>query len=241
MCIFLKTCFMTEMTSTRVSGRRMLTVVIFIISIGIGLFFIFRGCAGNISPEVVNIVLEKNGKKYLYSPMRKELVQMSIDRGESPAAMRSILVYKDGEDYFLDPAQLSAVAGIMSGRCNLHAYREASYDGYVTSTGEESYVFHSRFKSTENIGRQLTFSDVTLFNARGDSMMIQWKFDPTSGEYHAIKNCQVHAFWVQTNPSPGETVISSKYFLVVPLRGLARFFHCRAAYSEEQKLLFVRP
>ncbi len=232
---------MTEIKPQKSAGRKLVTGIVLVLSLGMGIFFMFNGCAGNISPEAANMILEKKGKQYLFSALGSTAVKQSIEKGESPAAFTSIQVYKDGDVYYVHPADMEPVVNVMAEEVELHDYKEASYDGYVTGLPAESFELKTHYRSTKTIGQQLIVSELTIRNKQKKSRLIKWEFDPKTGEYTALKNCEVHSFWIQTNPSPGETVISSKDFLVVPIDELAGFFGVKAEYSEETQLLFIRP
>jgi len=214
--------------------------VIFALGIGGAVLFMVRGCASNISPEAANIVLEKSGKSYLYSSLGSSLVKMSIEKGESPAAITCIQVYKDGDTYFVAPNNMKTLIDVMANNVEVHEYKEASYEGYVTSAENEAYSLESKFRSTKTIGQQITVFSVSAKKEDGATLDIEWSFNPKTGDYFGTKNCEVKSFWIQTNPSPGETVISSKDFLVIGLDKLSKFFSRKVEYDEETQVLFVK-
>ena len=199
-----------------------------------------RGCTSNISPEPANIVLEKNNKSYVYSSLGTILVKSSIEKKESPAALTCVEVYKDGDEYYVAPNRMKALIDVMADNVEIHEYKEESYEGYVTSGMDEVYSQESKFRSTKTIGEQVTVYSVSIKNKEGDSLVIEWSFNPKTGDYFGTKNCAAKSFWIQTNPSPGETVISSKDFLVIGLNKLAKFFGRKVEYDEETQVLFVR-
>lgn len=217
---------------------RSLTGMIFALMIGGGIFMGIRSCSSNISPDIANLALKTNGKTFLYSNLGSLNVQMSIDKNESPAAMAFVKVYKDDEEYFVEPKDMQSVIDLMSGNTALFEYEEKSYEGYVTSDTAVNYKSSLSYESTAKVGEQLSVHSVQLKND-ADSMSIQWKFNPKTGENIAVSNCAVRSFWFQTNPSPGETVISSEDFLVVKLKALCKFYNCTFEYDPEAMVLYI--
>lgn len=218
--------------------RRTLTGLLVILSLGAGIFFLVRGCAGNISPDVANLAFKTGEKTYVYSNLGSTLVKMSLDKNESPAAMAFSLVYKDGENYFVEPNNMQAIVDVMSGNIKFFEYQEKNCNGYITSDTGRVYSLEMTYESTEKIGEQLMVYRVNLKN-KNKSHQIDWTFNSKTGESEALKNCKVKSFWIQTNPSPGETVVSSRDFLVVDLKELARFYSCSIEYDPETRVLYV--
>ena len=118
--------------------------------------------------------------------------------------------------------------------------KKKSYQGYVTSGTNEVYGMTTSYESTENIGEQLTVFNVRLGQVeKRAELIVRWNYNPKTGEYKALENCEVRSFWIQTNPSPGETVISSEDFLVVDLKTLQEFYGNAFEYDAEGKVLYV--
>lgn len=167
------------------------------------------------------------------------IVEASIEKGESPAAAPSLEVYKNNDDFYVSPIRMKALADVMAGDTKLHDYKEPSYDGYVVSLHNVGFDVSTKVKTTETIGEQLTAFTATLKNEAGEEMTVEWELNPSTAEYKAVSNCEVKSFWVQTNPSPGETVISGEDFLVIHINKLAEFYECAVSYDPETRLFFV--
>lgn len=219
--------------------KRLIGGLFLTIFIGGSMLLLFRGCSENISPEAANVALNTNGKTYLYSVMGDFIVQNSIEKGESPALAPSLEVYKNNDDFYVAPIRMKALADVMAGDTKLYEYKEPSYDGYAVSNEKVGFEMSTKVKTTETIGEQITAFTATLRNADGEEMRIEWEMNPSTAEYKAISNCEVKSFWVQTNPSPGETVISGEDFLVVHIDKLAEFYKCSVTYDPETRLFFV--
>ncbi|PWL23408.1 MAG: hypothetical protein DCO96_16290 [Fluviicola sp. XM-24bin1] len=222
------------------SPRRILVSVVILLAIGGGVFAMVGSCSDDISPDISNVILETKGKKYLYSSLGSETVKQQLEAKSSPAAMADLAVYKDGDAFYVDPMNMRALVNLMSGNVETFDYKEKSYDGYVTIGTEDAYKIEQQYVSTSKVGKQAVKQIVTLTNTKGKTMLISWNFDPSTGEHKAIKNCEVRGFWFQTNPQPGETVISSEDFLVVPAKKLAKFFGCKIAFDRETKVFTVK-
>lgn len=222
------------------SPRRVITTIIVLSVIGFGLFFGIKGCSDDISPDTAGILLETKGKKYLFSPVGSVAVEQSIAEEKSPQAFPNVPIYKDGDDFYVNPTLSKDLVHLMSGSYTLFDFKEKSYDGYVTTEFDDTFLMENSYESTEIAGKQKALNVITLKNKKGEEMEIIWEQDPSTGEYKAIKNCSVRGFWTQTNPSPGETVVSSEDRFVISIKKLARFFGCRYSYDRETKILTVK-
>ncbi len=222
------------------SSRRIITLMIVLSAIGFGLFFGIKGCTEDISPDQAGIILEVNGKKYLYANSPTSIVKKSIEEGNSPAANPTLKIYKDGDQLFVDPLNAKALIYLMSGEYELSDFKEVSYDGYVTMEAGEAFSFENSYRSTKTIGKQKSHNELTLKNKNGEEMQVIWERDPSTSEVTPIRNCQVRGFWTKTHPAPGETVVSSEDRFVVSLGKLANFFGCKYSYNRETKILTVK-
>lgn len=209
------------------------------LGLGVGIFFMIGACSSESNPVLANIILESQEGDFLYSNMATSIVQSKIDQGESPAAVANLELYIDGEELFLNPSTMSPLVKVLSKEIRIHPFKEASYDGYLSELEGTAYSLSTKFKGSETIGKQVMLYSVELKNSKGLSKIIEWKFDPESGNSEPIKNCENHSFWIQTRPSPGETVYSTRDFLVVKMNDIADFFKQKVRYDEETKVLFV--
>jgi len=230
---------MAEYPATRHRYKGRLFVLFIILSFGFGVFFLVKSCSSDISPVSANILLEKGGKKYLFSALPSDLVQQSIDNGSLPAVFDNLLVYKDGDDYYLSPSTIQNVASVAAGEYRLHPHAAAATSGYVSAAMKSSYAMNTSYRSTSELGRQDIVNKVVLTNARGKHLNIAWTQNAKEYEFYNMKNCEVHAFWIETNPAPGQVVISSNDYLVVSVDVLAKFFGCSIRFDPEANLLII--
>ena len=155
--------------------------------------------------------------------------------------MGFVPIYKDDEEYFVQPSYLNQIANTMGGNVDLFEFKEASHDGYFSVNNQDTlYHEQSEIVTTATIGEQITKTTVTLRNKANSSMSIVWSFSNKTAEYKAGKNCEVHSFWTKTTVQPGETNISTQDFLVIPLSRLAKFYGCSVSYDSETKVLFIK-
>lgn len=231
---------MTEIKKTK-KPRFVFSAFFLVLSLGIGVFFMVGACSSESNPVLSNIILESNDGNFLYSNLSSTIVQSKIDQGESPAAIANLEFYIDGEDLYLNPNTMSSLVKVLANEVNKHPFKEASYDGYLSEGDGMSYTVETKFKGSETIGKQVMLYSVVLKNSQGAEKIIEWKYDPESGEAEPVKNCENHSFWIQTRPAPGETVYSTRDFLVVKLKDIAKFFNRKYRFDEETKVLFVTP
>ena len=230
------------MTEIHTSKRRSpvgYIILAFIILMFGGMFFLFKGCSSESSPIMSDIVLEKGGKKFLYAEIGADAVKVAIEQGNSPQVFKTLFVYQDGDEYFVGPSTITKLAAIASGDYTVHAFKEGSVDGYVTVGIVENLTSDVKFKTGAKLGEQDMINTVTLKNSKGAEMTIRWTMNSKSGEYSQLKNCEMHSFWVQSNPTPGQTVISSTEYLVVPLKTLATFFNRKMSFDAETGVLTI--
>ena len=231
---------MAEYPTTRRRYKNRFFLLVFILSIGLGIFFLVKSCTSDISPVSANILLEKGGQKYLFSALPTSVVQQSLDNGDLPAVFDNLLVYRDGDAYYLSPSTIQNVAGIAAGEYILHPHRTSTASGYVSAGMKNSYSMQTSYRSTSELGRQDIVSKVMLTNAKGKHLNITWTQNAKEYEFYDMKNCEVHSFWTETHPAPGEVVISSKDYLVVSVDVLAHFFGRTIRFDPEANLLIVR-
>ncbi len=208
--------------------------IVFFVSLFAIPFLIFRSCEKNISPDLAHIALQINGKTYMYTSGNYKEINKSVSMGFVP-------IYKDDEEYFVQPSYLNQIANTMGGNVDLFEFKEASHDGYFSVNNQDTlYHEQSEIVTTATIGEQITKTTVTLRNKANSSMSIVWSFSNKTAEYKAGKNCEVHSFWTKTTVQPGETNISTQDFLVIPLSRLAKFYGCSVSYDSETKVLFIK-
>lgn len=232
------------MVNTSSSGRRkrpLLTLIVLIFALG-GFFSIFTfSCETEMG--VVNLALKKGEKTYLYSLYDTEFLQSILSRDEVPATTSFITVFNEN-GLFVDPNYVSPICEVLSGNYAITESKEPSFDGYLTKN-KTNVVSEAipEFKNTENIGEQILHHHITLKNLSGDrEMSIVWDFNPQTGSYKAIENCEEKSFMVTTSVQPGEWVTSSKDFIMVNLQTLVSFYDNRFELElniDENLLCFV--
>ncbi len=230
---------MTEIHSSKKRSPLGFFILAFVIFMVGGMFFLFKGCSSESSPIISDLVLEKGGKKFLYAEIGEDAVKAAIQSGNSPQLFKTLNVYQDGGAYFVGPSTILKLVAIASGEYTVHTYKEASVDGYVTVRNVGNYTSEVKFKTSAKLGEQDMMNTVTLKNSKGAEMTIRWTMNSKTGEYSNLKNCEMHAFWVQSNPVPGQTVISSVDYLVVPLETLSLFFNRKMTFDPETGVLTI--
>ena len=202
------------------------------LALGLGVFFMTRACK-NISPDAANLALTIEGKTYLQSVFAQE------DMTESPPP-DYVMIYKDDDEYFIEPSQAQKIVDAMAGNVDLYDYQEVSYKGYFDGSAKDTFITrHSEFQSTATIGEQIRKESSSIRNSSNEKMEIKWSFNMKNGEYKAEKNCEVRAFWEQTVIAPGETAYATEDHLVISLEKLAEFYDCTVSYDRDTRVLFI--
>lgn len=215
---------------------RMLVVFV-IVGLGLGIFTALRGCMADLSPDVVNLAVKKEGKTYVYSNMGKFIIESQIKQKQSPTYSASTFLYKD-DGLFVEPGSAKDLVNVFSNNLCYYDFKEKSFDGYVTYDSLEVFKNDNTTQSTEKIGEQIIIYTVKFLN--GDkSMLIKWSYNTKTAEFKAIKNCELRSFYSQSSPYPGNTVTSSYDHLVIPLDKIAVFYNRKYTYDEEQKVFFI--
>lgn len=227
------------MASTKSRSRLFLSIIIF--SFGIGVFFMMRGCTSDVSPIMSNLLLEKNGKRYLLTMQATDAVEELVAEGKTPAVSSATFIYKDGDEVYMSPLGLSQLVAVLRASYTIHPMKDGSVDGYLTTDPDTGLTVKNEFKSSQNLGEQHQAFTVTLENKKGKKKLIRWTFNPKESSYYGMKNCEIHGFWTETRPSPGETVWSTTDYLVVSVSSLAEFFHAKIEFDEESELLIIQP
>lgn len=230
---------MSEPTTKKRRSKFRWILLLMIVSMGLGIFFLIRSCNSVSSPISANILLKKNGQNYLFSPLGSLVVKAAIEKGEAPYIFNGLLVYQDGSESFLAPSTLEHLAVMANGEYELHPFKDANIAGYVTAKNENSYAISTKFKTGAKLGEQDMVNTVTLKNSKGKTLKIEWTYNAKTAEYSKLKNCEMHSFWKQSNPAPGETVYSTTEFLVVPLKTVSTFFHRKMRFDMETNLLVI--
>ncbi len=110
--IFRKTHYMTEIHRLNRRPKFRGILLIMVISMAIGVFFLFKSCNSASSRISGNVLLEKGGQKFLYSGLTSAAVIASIERAESPQIFKKLLVYQDGDEFFVAPSSIDKICAI---------------------------------------------------------------------------------------------------------------------------------
>lgn len=220
-------------TSKRPKWQIALYFVFFASLIAIPLL-IFKSCENIASPDLAKISLVVNDKKYMFVFGSYKEIKKSVPMG-------FVEIYKDDGAYFITTNDLEKIVDVMGGNVDLFDFKEASHDGYFCLTDQDTlYREQSEIQTTSTIGEQIRKTIITLNNKANNSMNISWSFSDKTSEFNAGENCEMHSFWIKTSVQPGETNISTRDFLVIPLSKLAKFYGCSVSYDEETKVLFIK-
>lgn len=152
-----------------------------IIPLGFGIFFLVKSLLSDSSPQMANIVVKKNGKSYIYSNMGKFIVENAIKNKRSPAVIATTLIYKDEDEIFLDPMNLSNFSSLLSGNCKYYDYKDISVDGYVTQDSMSTNNLKTWIRSTKQIGIQLIENLLVLENGKKKFPII-WSVNSSTGK-----------------------------------------------------------
>lgn len=223
--------------------KKSLTIYIFLGTILFSGFMVYKMVASETKNGLVNLVLKKDNKVYVYSNTGEFIAQNSIKNGESPPTMAFIHMYEEDEDLYIDPSTsyLKDIANLFCGNFQIHRYVEKSSDGYITSEGGLCFESSYKNRSTENIGEQVQINMVTLKDGNGKTYNIQWETNKRTYESKAIQNCYEKSFQIKTSVQPGEFVIASKDFIMINLQDVANFYgnKIELRLDKEAQLLYL--
>ncbi len=205
-------------------------------------FMVYRMISGETNNAVVNLVLIKNDRTYIYSYLGETIVQTSLEKGESPTTPAFIQIFEDDGRLFIAPNKLKEIVSLLCGDYKLHDYPEGNVDGYVTSGSSSCFETSFKNQNTEKIGEQIRINTVQLLNQQtGKIFDIKWHTNMRTYESVASKNCDLKSFKIKTSVQPGEFVISSKDFIMVDLAEVVKFYDDRISLrlNKEEQLLYI--
>ncbi|MGW9685151.1 hypothetical protein [Flagellimonas sp. 2504JD1-5] len=205
-------------------------------------FLMFVMFSSETDNSVVNLVLNKGDKTYLYSHLGTLEVQKSIQKDESPTVFPFIQMFEDNGKLYVAPDKLRPIVNLICGNYRIHDYPEKSTDGYVTL--ESSSCTESSFKnqSTDKIGEQIQVNKIQLTNSRiKETFNIRWNTNVNSNTSEALENCHKKSFTIRTSVQPGEYVFTPENFIMVDLEDVTKFYgnKVRLRFNEEEQLLYV--
>ena len=205
-----------------------------IIALGAIPFLIGYRCSEMASPDLAKVALVKNGKTYMLTfTSYKEI-------NESVPLDQFVEIYKDDEQYYIQPSTLKKIVSIMGGNVDLFDFKEASYDGYCSINNKDTlYLEKSELRSSSTIGEQIRKTTATIRNKANKTMNISWSFSDKTNEFTAGTNCEIRSF-LCLYAEPGERSTYYDDFLVIPLSRLAKFYGCKVTYDEDTKVLYIK-
>ncbi|MEX0315066.1 MAG: hypothetical protein AB3N18_12890 [Allomuricauda sp.] len=206
-------------------------------------FMVQRMASGETNNAIVNLIMEKDSKTYLYSYLGESIVQNNIEKGESPSTFVFAHIYEEDNKLYIAPDKLKEIVSLLCGDYKLYDYREKNADGYVTSGN--SLCFETSFKnqSTEKIGEQIRINTVQLVNQHTDkTFTIEWHTNMRTNRSVNHVNCYKKSFKIKTSVQPGEFVISSKDFIMVDIQDVVDFYGGRVIVelNKKDQFLYVR-
>ncbi|PWL39428.1 hypothetical protein DKG77_00905 [Flagellimonas aquimarina] len=192
--------------------------------------------------HVVNLVLKKKNKTYLFSKLGTTSVKYGIVKNESPNVFGFVHLFEEKNRFYVNPAHIKEIIDLLCGNYVLHDYEQQNYDGYVKS-GKQSCLKKS-FKngSVKKIGEQMHINMVQLTNRElGNLYDINWEHNLKENESRALENCEKKSFMITTQILPGETVTASKDFIMVNLDDVVKFYGNEVGLrlDEKKQLLFI--
>ncbi|WP_136467654.1 hypothetical protein [Flagellimonas onchidii] len=205
-------------------------------------FMVYRMISSETNNAVVNLVLKKQSKTYVYSHMGEAVVQNSLKKEESPGTFPFIQVFEEDGKLFIAPNKLKEIASLLCGNYEIHNHSEESIDGYVTSSGSACFETSFKNQNTEKIGEQIRVNTVQLLNQQtGKTFDVKWHTNMWTFKSVASKNCYLKSFMIKTSVQPSEFVISSKDFIMADLEDVTDFYGSQVilTLNEEDQLLYI--
>lgn len=205
-------------------------------------FMVYKMLTSATNNSVVNLVLQKEGKTFLYSYMNAYVVENSIDKKESPVVFPFLQIFEEDDKLYVAPDKLKDIINLLCGNYQIHEYLEKSTDGYVTSGTIPCFQISSKNQTTEKIGEQIQVYTVKLTHLNsGDSFNIKWSVNTKTRESKALENCHEKSFMIKTSVQPGEFAIASEDFVMVDLQEVINFYEKKIAVTlnKEEQLLYI--
>ncbi len=191
---------------------------------------------------VVNLVLKKKGKVYVFSKMGTFLAQNSLKKNESPSVVSFMQVFEGDGTIYAAPHSIGDFVNLLCGNYVIHEHKENNQDGYIT-VGKSNCLSNSiKNENGENIGEQIRINTLELENTHsGESFEISWEQNVKTYESRALKNCEDKSFMISTQVYKGKSVMSSKKLIMVDLGEIVKFYGNKAnlEFNEDQQLLHI--
>lgn len=186
----------------------------------------------------VNLVLKKEGKTYLFSPMGTMITKNKLDNNESPPIVTNTQIVKKNENLYVEPRHLENIAAILSGNYVVHDYQEKSYDGYITKGKLDIYNNKYSNQSTEKIGKMISTANIYLMDIEQTKKhQISWQRKPSQSP---TQNCVEMNLWADRSYKPGNRTVALEKFIMVDLNDIVEFYDSKTKldYNKEDEILY---
>ena len=200
---------------------------------------LLTACSTSDDRKVVNLILKKDNKAYLFSSLGTFITKNSLDKKTSPPIVQTTKIIEDEGKLFVQPTHLKDIVSLISGNYILHDYQEKSFDGYVTEG--EFDVFDKKYgsESTEKIGEMISTANIYLADTgKTKEFHISWQRQP---KQKPLKNCIEMSVWADRSYKPGETTVVKEDNIVVNLSEIVEFFKSdiKLDYIEDDAILYI--
>lgn len=185
-----------------------------------------------------NIILEKNGKQYIYSELGAQMVRDNQIQNQSIQQEPHFKLFNT-DSIYVEPQHLSEIISILSDSCDTHQAETNDYDGFVTvDLRNNTYAFQMAPTTDDNN----VMHTLTIFTAsKKDSMQIVWN-KSSGGEATPVLNCSFKEFNVEQHPVAGETEVSPRGFVVVSIEAIKNFINNKSSlsYDSDENALYIK-
>jgi hypothetical protein len=226
--------------TTKKSPRRLLgvSVTLFVLSIGLLVFFMIPSCSSTLRSPVV--VLLKDGNKFVYHG-NPYLIEKAIENGEAVETefYSTVDVYPIDGALYISPSEVQAFAALFGQQYRIIMYEQPAHQGFFVETDDSRYVYTTSVIPTDRIGVTEREHVIELSNADSSvNRTIRWR---QGDETIPIENCEIKSIWVVSNPYPGKTVGNWRSQVLVNLSELVAYFDSNASIelNEDQNILVL--
>lgn len=214
-----------------------IAVSIPLLSTGIMLLFVFKGCSSD--STFAFITLEKNNQKYVYQN-RLHRFEEEMEEGKfiHLDVFSKVNVFPLKNGIYIDPINIEGLANIATGKYRLIDYDQGNHRGFVIASDSSKFSSNSEILPSEKIGKSIYEYTISMSDGT-KNFTIQWRIGE---QLEPIQNCELIDVWEVTNPYPGKTVGNYRKKILVNATELLLFFNPNAQLSldEEDYLLVIR-
>lgn len=201
-----------------------LAVFLPILATAIVIIFSVGGCSSDAKTPV--LVIEEDGKKYVYHRVRFFL-ENSIKRDEfiDVSNHSKIDIYPLKEGVFVDPYDIEPFAAFATDQFEFIEYDQGSHAGFFVQSDSMLYSSESKPIPTDKIGKSSTLETIIISDGEKE-LKIEYEFDGI--KRHPVRNCEIKSVWTMSNPYPGKTVGNYVDRLLVNATEVMRYFNPNA-------------